>query len=135
MNVLSYLTIYLNGVLRLGGGGGGIRIKPRSSKSSEQGDGPYQGFGYLSLFSDPLDLAKWSQREILQFCNFQQDSRSKDLHCPNRAKYIKDSTENEFLIIQNTLAHLKGYYLHYGRCTGRLFTAATRHNNSCSNRK
>ena len=43
------------------------KIKPRSFKSSEhineKGDGPYRGFGYLSLFSDPLDLAKWSQRE------------------------------------------------------------------------
>ena len=27
---------------------------------------------------DPLDLAKLSQREILLFCNFQQDSRYKD---------------------------------------------------------
>ena len=37
------------------------KIKLRSFKSSEhineKGDGPYHGFGYLSLFSDPLDLA------------------------------------------------------------------------------
>ena len=43
------------------------KIKLRSFKSrehiNEKGDGPYSGFGYLSLFSDPLDLAKWSQRE------------------------------------------------------------------------
>ena len=41
----------------------------RSFKSSvhikEKGDGPYRGFGYLSLFSDPLVLATWSQRELL----------------------------------------------------------------------
>ena len=46
-----------------------IKIELRSFKSSEHinegRDGPYHGFGYLSLFSDPLDLAKWGQREIL----------------------------------------------------------------------
>ena len=34
------------------------KIKLRSFKSSEhieKGDGPYHGFGYLSLFSDPID--------------------------------------------------------------------------------
>ena len=40
-----------------------IKIKLRSFKSSERinekGDGPYHGFGYLSLFSDPIDLATW----------------------------------------------------------------------------
>ena len=34
-----------------------IKIQLRSFKSSEhineKGDGPYRGFGYLSLFSDP----------------------------------------------------------------------------------
>ena len=43
-----------------------LKIKLRSFKSSERmnekGDGPYHGFGYLSLFSDPIDLATWSQR-------------------------------------------------------------------------
>ena len=43
--------------------------KLRSFKSSEhineKMDGPYRCFDYKSLFSDPLDLAKWSQREIL----------------------------------------------------------------------
>ena len=38
-----------------------INKKLRSFKSSEyineKGDGPYGGFGYLSLFSDPIDLA------------------------------------------------------------------------------
>ena len=46
-----------------------IKIKLTSFKSSEhineKGDGPYRGFGYLSLFSDPIDLATWSQRELL----------------------------------------------------------------------
>ena len=41
----------------------------RSFKSSEHinenTDGSYRGFGYLRLFSDPLDLAKWNQREVL----------------------------------------------------------------------
>ena len=44
-----------------------IKLKLRSFKSSEhineKGDGPYRGFGYLSLFSDPLDLATWRLRE------------------------------------------------------------------------
>ena len=30
-----------------------------------EGDGPYRGFGYFSLFSDPIDLATWSQSELL----------------------------------------------------------------------
>ena len=37
-----------------------IKIKLRSFKSNElneESDGPYRGFGYSSLFSDPLDLA------------------------------------------------------------------------------
>ena len=41
------------------------KIKLSSFKSSEhieKSDGLYRGFGYLSLFSDPLDLAQWSQR-------------------------------------------------------------------------
>ena len=37
------------------------KIELMSFKSSEhineKGDGPYHGFGYLSLFSDPTDLA------------------------------------------------------------------------------
>ena len=41
-----------------------------------------------------------------------------------------------FLISQNIIADLKGpsikYRLHYDWCTGRRFTAATRHNTSCS---
>ena len=36
-----------------------------SEHINENRDAPYRGFGYLSLFSDPLDLAKWSQGEIL----------------------------------------------------------------------
>ena len=44
-----------------------------------------------------------------------------------------------FLISQNISADLKGpkvkYKLHYGRCTGPLFRAATRQNTSCSDNK
>ena len=47
----------------------GELIKLSSFKSSEhineKGDGPCRGFGYLSLFSDPTDLATWSQSELL----------------------------------------------------------------------
>ena len=60
----------------------GIKIKVRSFKSSEhineKGGGPYRGFGYLSVFSDPIYFATWSQRELLLFCIFQQGSRYKD---------------------------------------------------------
>ena len=42
------------------------KIKLRSFKSSERinekWDEPYRGFDQLSLFSDHLDLAKWSKR-------------------------------------------------------------------------
>ena len=48
------------------------KTKLRSFKSSEhiheKSDGPYRGFGYLNLFSDPLDLAIWSQRELQHIC-------------------------------------------------------------------
>ena len=44
----------------------GNKNKMRSFKSSEhineKGDEPYHGFGYLNLFSDPIDFATWSQR-------------------------------------------------------------------------
>ena len=40
-------------------------ILKSSEHNNEKQDGPYGGFGDLSLFSDPLDLAKWSQRKIL----------------------------------------------------------------------
>ena len=46
-----------------------IKLKLKSFKSSEhineKGDGPYHGFGYLNLVSDPLDLTAWSQRQLL----------------------------------------------------------------------
>ena len=45
-----------------------LRSFKNSEHINEKGDGPYRGFGYLSLFSDPIDLAMWSQRELLYFC-------------------------------------------------------------------
>ena len=76
-----------------------IKIKLKFLDSSEHtheiGDGPYRGFGYLSLFSDPIVLAIWSQRELLSFCNFQQDSRYKDYYNPNGATYNKRWLEKE----------------------------------------
>ena len=77
-----------------------IKIKLRFFKSSEhinkKGDEPYRGFGYLSLFSIPKDLATWSQKELLQFYNFQQGGRYKDYYYnPNGTKYIKRWFENE----------------------------------------
>ena len=44
-------------------------VKPYKNKTesfknsehiNEKNNGPYRGSGYLSLFSDPLDLATWS---------------------------------------------------------------------------
>ena len=44
-----------------------FKIKLGSFKSrehiNEKGGGPYRGFGYLSLFSDPIVLARYSQRK------------------------------------------------------------------------
>ena len=57
-----------------------IKIKQRSFDSSEhineRRDGPYHGFGYLSLFSDPLDLANWSQRQCIQLRKFPKSTVS-----------------------------------------------------------
>ena len=39
-------------------------------RAMNKGDGPYHGFGNISLFSDPISLATWSQREILYFATF-----------------------------------------------------------------
>ena len=36
-----------------------------SEHIKEKEDGPYRGFGYLSLFSDPIDLATLGERELL----------------------------------------------------------------------
>ena len=45
------------------------KLKLRSFKGNEHtyenGDGPCHGFGYISLFSDPVDSATCSQRESL----------------------------------------------------------------------
>ena len=51
-----------------------IKIKLRSFKSSEhiseKGVGPYRGFGYLNLFSDPIDLATWEPKRITVILHF-----------------------------------------------------------------
>ena len=53
-----------------------IRNDNKNFKSSEhinkKVDGPYRGFDYQSLVSDPLGLATWSQIELLKFYNFLQ---------------------------------------------------------------
>ena len=52
---------------------------------------------------------------------------------------IYESKPIMFLISQNITTDLKGpnlkYKLHYGRCTGPVYTDATRHNASCSDNK
>ena len=64
---------------------------------------------------------------------------------PNKVQITKPCFEYTGLNIQNVLisqnisTDLKGpkekYKLHYGRCTGLLFRAATQHNASCSDNK
>ena len=87
-----------------------IRTKLRSFKSGDyingKGNGSYHGIGYLSLFSDPIDLATWSQR-LLNFASFNNrvvDTNTSTIQ--NGAKYIKPI--HNFLISQNTFADLKG---------------------------
>ena len=41
------------------------KIKTEILLINGKGDGPYHGFNYLSLVSDPKDLATWSQRKLL----------------------------------------------------------------------
>ena len=51
-----------------------IKMKLRSFNSSkhisEKGEGPYRGFGYVSLISDHLDIATWNQRNFRNFATF-----------------------------------------------------------------
>ena len=49
-------------------------IKLRSFESSERinekGNGPYLGFGYISLFGDPVDLQHGAKRNNCNFATF-----------------------------------------------------------------
>ena len=57
---------------------------------------PYRGFGYFSLYSDPVDLAKWSQREILYFATFNKIVYTKTCIIQTEPNvYIKLLLENE----------------------------------------
>ena len=40
--------------------------------------GPYHGFGYLSLISDPINLAKGARGKYCEFASFNNGSRFKD---------------------------------------------------------
>ena len=44
-------------------------ILKSSEHINEKRDRPFCGVCYLSIFSDPLDFAKWSQRDILSIKN------------------------------------------------------------------
>ena len=56
--------------------------KFRSFKSKEnihkKDVGPYHGFGYESLISDPTNLAKGARGKYCEFLNFNNGSRLKD---------------------------------------------------------
>ena len=56
--------------------------KFRSFKSKEsihkKEVGPYHGFGYLSLISDPINLAKGARGKYCEFASFDNGSRLKD---------------------------------------------------------
>ena len=41
-----------------------MRLFKSSEHINEKGHGPYHGFGYLRLVSDPLDLATCSQNHL-----------------------------------------------------------------------
>ena len=79
------------------------------------------------------------------FVNFKKAVDSKTDINQNGVQIIKNLsriwvlTNHLFLISQNIHTDLKGpkvkYKLHYGWYTGRRFTAATRHNTSCSEGK
>ena len=53
------------------------------NETNEKGYGPYNGFSYSSFVSDPLDSAKWSQKELLLHLSH------KDQHYPNRLENEK----------------------------------------------
>ena len=50
--------------------------KKNSEYINEKDNRLYHGFGYLSLFSDPVDLTAWSQKE--NYCNFAHFNRVVD---------------------------------------------------------
>ena len=56
--------------------------KFRSFKSKEniykKEVGPYHGFCYYALISDPINLAKGARGKNCEFTNFNNDSRLKD---------------------------------------------------------
>ena len=124
------------------------RNRMRSLKSNEhineKRDWQYRGFGYSSLFGDPIDLATWNQRELLHFNTFQHGIQYKDKSSINQNESNTLNVrkciliDNNFSISQITLADLEGsigkYTLHYGWYTGGLL-GPTRHNISCSNSK
>ena len=75
-----------------------IKIKPRSFKSIEHNYEKgvrYRGFGYSSLFIDPLDLAPWGKENYCIFTTFNRVVDKKDSYNQNGAKYIKRWLENE----------------------------------------
>ena len=69
------------------------KIKLRSFNISEhineKGDGPYRSFGYLSLFSDPIDLAIWIKDNYYNFACFNRMVNTKTSKNPYGTKYIK----------------------------------------------
>ena len=91
--------------------------------------------------SDP----EWTGNESQKiYCNFEFQQGRHTLTDINRngvqiTKTVYMDLNIYFLISQNISADLKGpkvkYKLHYGRCTGPLFRAVTRHNTSCSENK
>ena len=56
------------------------RFKSFKSKENihKKDVGPYHGFGYLSLISDPINLAKGARGKNCEFANFNNGSRLKD---------------------------------------------------------
>ena len=67
--------------------------KFRSFKSKEnihkKEVGPYRGFGYQSLISDPIDLAKGASGKYCKFVIFNMAVISKTDRSPKIPKYFK----------------------------------------------
>ena len=60
-----------------------------SEHINKKGDGPNRGFGYLSLYSDPIDLAA-----ITVILQFSTGSRYKDYYIPNEVRYKQIKCSN-----------------------------------------
>ena len=83
------------------------------------------------------ELAMKARKSVL--CNLKLQQRSYTMTDINPKEVCLEYMNLNLYIFENISADLKGpkvkYKLHYGRCTGQLLRAATRHNTSCCDNK